>query len=101
MLEKNYLHKLKTPNEYLDQLRKSGFLFSSFFTTNIMDEYGRLSCIVPTLRDASSEDEIAIAEHEAGKEHSLAANAFTSRFLHLARSKHTFTEDTLRFLVED
>lgn len=96
-----YLHKLKTPNEYLDQLRKSGFLFSSFFTTNIMDEYGRLSCIVPTLRDASSEDEIAIAEHEAGKEHSLAANAFTSRFLHLARSKHTFTEDTLRFLVED
>ena len=96
-----YLHKLKTPNEYIDQLRKSGFLFSSFFTTNIMDEYGRLSCIVPTLRDASSEDEIAIAEHEAGKDHSLAANAFTSRFLHLARSKHTFTEDTLRFLVED
>ena len=46
-------------------------------------------------------EEIAIAEHEAGKEHSFAASAFTTRFLHLARSKHTFTEDTLRFLVED
>ena len=96
-----YLHKLKKPDEYITQLRKSGFLFSSFFTTNIMDEYGRLNCIVPNLSDATPEDEIAIAEHEAGKEHSLAANAFTSRFLHLARSKHTFTEDTLRFLVED
>ena len=96
-----YLHKLKKPDEYITQLRKSGFLFSSFFTTNIMDEYGRLNCIGPNLSDATPEDEIAIAEHEAGKEHSLAANAFTSRFLHLARSKHTFTEDTLRFLVED
>ena len=96
-----YLHKLKKPDEYITQLRKSGFLFSSFFATNIMDEYGRLNCIVPTLSDASPEDEIAIAEHEAGKEHSFAANAFTTRFLHLARSKHTFTEDTLRFLVED
>lgn len=96
-----YLHKLKKPDEYITQLRKSAFLFSSFFATNIMDEYGRLNCIVPTLSDASPEDEIAIAEHEAGKEHSFAANAFTARFLHLARSKHTFTEDTLRFLVED
>ena len=96
-----YLHKLKKPNEYIAQLRKSGFLFSSFFTTNIMDEYGRLNCTVPSLRDASPEEEIAIAEHEAGKEHSFAANAFTTRFLHLARSKHTFTEDTLRFLIED
>lgn len=96
-----YLHKLKKPDEYITQLRKSAFLFSSFFATNIMDEYGRLNCIVPTLSDASPEDKIAIAEHEAGKEHSFAANAFTTRFLHLARSKHTFTEDTLRFLVED
>lgn len=95
------LHKLKMPDEYIARLRKSGFLFSSIFATNIMDEYGRLNCIVPTLGDASPEDEIAIAEYEAGKEHSLAANAFTTRFLYLARSKHTFTENTLRFLVED
>ena len=96
-----YLHKLKKPEEYIAQLRKSGFLFSSFFTTNIMDEYGRLNCIVPTLDGASPEDEISIAEHEAGKEHSFAASAFTTRFLYFARSKYTFTEDTLRFLVED
>ena len=96
-----YFHKLKKPDEYIAQLRKSGFLFSSFFTTNIMDEYGRLNCTVPSLRDASPEEEIAIAEHEAGKEHSFAANAFTTRFLHLARGKYTFTEDTLHFLVED
>lgn len=96
-----YLHKLKKPDEYITQLRKSGFLSSSFFATTIMDEYGRLNCIVPSLGDASPEDEIAIAEHEAGKEHSFAANAFTTQFLYLARSKHAFTEDTIRFLVED
>ena len=96
-----YLHKLKTADEYISQLHNSDFMLSSLFSTRIMDEYGRLNCIVPSLLDAAPEDEIAIAEHEAGKEHSFAACAFTTRFLHLARRKHTFTEDTLRFLVED
>lgn len=96
-----YLHKLKTADEYISQLHNSDFMLSSLFSTRIMDEYGRLNCVVPSLLDAAPEDELAIAEHEAGKEHSFAANAFTTRFLHLARSKHTFTEDTLRFLVED
>ena len=96
-----HFHKLKKLDEYITQLRKSGLPFSSFFTTNIMDEYGRLNCIVPSLIDATPEKEIAIAEYEAGKEHSMVAGAYIMRFLHLAHMKHTFTEDTLRFLVED
>ena len=94
------LHTLKDADEYIGRLEKSGFAFSSLFATNVLDENGRLTCIVPALHGATAEERIAIAEHEAGKEHAMCADAFTSRYLHLARSKYDFTEDSIRFLVE-
>ena len=94
------LHKLKDADEYIERLEKSGFALSSLFSTNILDDNGRLTCIVPALHGATAEERIAIAEHEARKEHTMCADAFTSRYLHLARSTYTFSEDSIRFLVE-
>ena len=94
------LHKLKNADAYIKRLDESGFAFSSLFATNVLDENGRLACIVPSLLGATEEEKIAIAEYEAKNEHIMCADAFTSRFLYLARNKYTFTEDSLRFLVE-
>lgn len=94
------LQQLKNADDYIKRFEESNLVFSSLFATNVLDENGRLTCIVPALHGATAEERIAIAEHEAGKEHTMCADAFTSRFLHIARTKYTFTEDSLRFLVE-
>ena len=94
------LQQLKNADDYIKRFEESNLVFSSLFATNILDENGRLTCIVPALHGATAEERIAIAEHEARKEHTMCADAFTSRFLHIARTKYTFTEDSLRFLVE-
>ena len=94
------LHKLKDADEYINRLEKPEYVFTSLSTTNILDESGRLTCIIPALHGATVEEKIGIAEYEARNEHIMCADAFTHPFLHLARSKYTFTEDSIRFLVE-
>lgn len=94
------LQQLKNADDYIKKFEESNLVFSSLFTTNVLDENGRLTCTVPALLGATAEEKIAIAEYEAGKEHAMCADAFTSRYIHLARAKYTFTEDSLRFLVE-
>lgn len=100
LLHLAYLHKLKTQDEYIDKLRSSNYAYLYFASRRILDEHGRLICVLPSLQGASPEDEIALAEYEAGEDHSSSANAFTSRYLYLAQTKYTFTEESIRFLVE-
>ena len=98
----NFIHavKLIKPAELKSRRKKHGFFFSSFFATTILDSEGRIKCIIPALRNASSNDEKNVCEHEAERDYTLYADAFISRYLHIIKTHFTFNEENLRFIVD-
>ena len=92
---------LKSYDEIFKKFNSEDFSFSSLFASTILNKDGRIKCIIPSSLDASEEDMLAIIEHKAAEEYEIASDMFIKRFIWFAKDKFNFTEDTLRFLVED
>ncbi len=92
---------LKSYDEILKKFNSEDFSFSSLFASTILNKDGRIKCIIPSSVDASEEDMLAIVEHKATEEYEIASDMFVKRFIWFAKDKFDFTEDNLRFLVED
>jgi len=82
--------------------QKNGCFFSTgLFSSVILDSNGRKKCIIPAALHASKTDMDAILENEASKSYAIYADIYVKRLLYLARKKFEFTEENLRFLVEE
>lgn len=92
---------LKSYDEILKKLNSEDFSFSSLFASTILNKDGRIKCIIPSSVDASEDDMLAIIEHKVTEEYEMASDMFVKRFIWFAKDKFDFTEDNLRFLVEN
>lgn len=99
----NFIHvaNLISPQKLKKQNQKDNYFFSSFFETTILDSDGRKKCIVPSLRNTALEDQEHLLEHDAEKEYSIYADALISRYLYIIKERFTFTEENLKFIVEN
>lgn len=99
----NFIHavNLISPQNLKKRNKKNSFFFSSFFETTILDSDGRIKCIVPSLHNATAEEQEHIWEHDAEQDYSIYADAFISRYLHIIKERFSFTEENLKFIVEN
>ena len=99
----NFIHavNLIAPQNLKKRNKKNSFFFSSFFETTILDSDGRIKCIVPSLHNTSPDDEQHILEHDAEQDYSIYADAFISRYLHIIKERFSFTEENLKFIVDN
>lgn len=99
----NFIHavNLIAPQNLKKRNKKNSFFFSSFFETTILDSDGRIKCIVPSLHNATTEEQEHILEHDAEQDYSIYADAFISRYLHIIKERFSFTEENLKFIIEN
>ena len=94
------LLNLESPEILLKEIEKSSPL-ASLFSSQTLDSKGRVINKIPSILDASDDEKKSICEHKASEKYLLATNMFATRCLAIAREKWEFTEENLRFLVED
>lgn len=94
------LLNLESPEILLKEIEKSSSL-ASLFSSQTLDSKGRVINKIPSVLDASDEEKLCICEHEAAKKYLIVTDVFATRCLAIAREKWEFTEENLRFLVED
>lgn len=84
------------------ELKKSmgNHIFSNLFATRILDNDGRIKCIIPATHNGTTND-TPLLEHQACQEYSLISEAFIKNYILLAKEKFDFTEENLEFLVND
>ena len=92
---------LITPKDLKARYENNDLIFSTFFGTTVLDADGRIKCIVPPLQNASPDEEKIIWEYEAGCDYSIYADAVISRYLHIIREYFSFSEDNLKFIVDN
>lgn len=76
-------------------------LFTSLFSTTFLDSKGRKRYILPPYFDATENEKKMIMEHDAARRYSIGAEMFIVRAVSIAKDKYVFSEDTLRFIVEN
>ena len=76
-------------------------IHSDFFPLSIIDREGRIRCRVPRSSATGSNDKRKTAEHDACVWYRYAAFLGIVPFLDLAKQKHIFDMESLRFLVEE
>lgn len=92
---------LKDPNKLKDDIQSEEFLFSSFFSTNILDSEGRILCVIPPFETTSPDTIIPNLEFRASRDYMHFAEWYVNRYLFLAKKRFDFTEENLAFLVEN
>lgn len=92
---------LVAPNDIEDRHKELNLVFSSLFGTTMLDSNGRIRCIVPAFHNASPEEKKLIWEHEAERDYSIYADAIISRYLHIIKKRFSFTEDNIKFIVDN
>lgn len=93
---------LKSYENVKKDIQNKGCFFSTgLFSSVILDGSGRKKCIIPSVLNASQTDMVAIIENEASKSYAIYTDIYVNRLLYLAREKYEFTEENLRFLVDE
>ena len=93
---------LKSYENVKKDIQNKGCFFSTgLFSSVILDSSGRKKCIIPSVLNASQTDMVAIIENEASKSYAIYTNIYVNRLLYIAREKYEFTEENLRFLVDE
>ena len=83
---------------YFQERKQS--IFADLFPERILDSKGRVIADLPSRMNASNEDQRKIAQHDACKYYRDIAQICIGNYLSISKSKFSFTEDTLRFLVD-
>ncbi len=96
-----YIIPLQTVDGLKSKIEQEGFMLSSLFATTVIDEGGRIRCIIPAASNPSSQEKYFILEHRAAEEYTMIADAFIKRYIWIAKESISFTAENLRFLVEN
>ena len=94
-----FTHLIPLENVKTVQDKQHG-IFDDLVSKPVLDERGKTKYVVPPRTSDNEEDRIAWCEHEAAVSYRFAAEIQIQHFLHLAKSRFEFNEETLRFLVE-
>ena len=94
------LLNLESPEILFKKIEQNSSL-ASLFSSQTLDSQGRVINKIPSILGASDEEKLCICEHEAAKKYLIATDMVATRCLAIAREKWEFTEENLRFLVED
>lgn len=99
----NFIHAvhLISPQNSKKQNSRNRSFFSLLFETTILDSDGRIKCIIPSSHNASPDDRQHILEHDAEQDYSVCADAFISRYLYIIKERFSFTEENLKFIVDN
>lgn len=89
---------LQGPDTVIENSNKQ--FLTDIVSTSILDNSGRVRCIVPP-RSTSGEEQLSWCEYKAAELYEQAAVVSVSSFIELAKRKYVFDQDALRFLVED